>query len=215
MIDSSVFKDRSLLEKNGIDRWCHVFTKKSDHIAPTNVDEKAVFALALKIVNEFGRRVPIADPNAEGSKRRFEMCFKEFDASLWVRQCINRSTERPYIKSSVCGIFVYEAKSSSEIPEEVRFSNAEGHTTRKLYRDRYFNQIYLDTINHLTPAVQNQALSLVETALRWLMHHSTLRPFDGDGIIIGANSVEQLGSNLNDLQKGPLPDEVVRALDEA
>ena len=36
-----------------------------------------------------------------------------------------------------------------------------------------------------------------------------------DGIIIGVSSFEQLESNLKDLEKGPLPDEVVQVLDQA
>ncbi|CAF0899868.1 unnamed protein product [Didymodactylos carnosus] len=113
------------------------------------------------------------------------------------------------------GLLSGRYRSSSEIPEEGRFSDAGGHTSGKIYRDRYFNRVYLDAINRLAPVVENQGLTFVETALRWLVHHSKLRPFDGDGIIIGASSVEQLDSNLNDLQKGPLPNEVVRAMDEA
>lgn len=36
-----------------------------------------------------------------------------------------------------------------------------------------------------------------------------------DGVVIGVSSYEQLESNLKDLEKGPLPEEVVKALDEA
>ena len=37
----------------------------------------------------------------------------------------------------------------------------------------------------------------------------------GDGIIIGVSSLAQLESNIKDLEKGPLPDEVVQVLDDA
>jgi aflatoxin B1 aldehyde reductase len=36
-----------------------------------------------------------------------------------------------------------------------------------------------------------------------------------DGLIIGVSSLLQLDGNLADSEKGPLPDEVVKALDEA
>ena len=115
------------------------------------------------------------------------------------------------------GVLSGRYKSSLEIPKEGRFSDDGDpkHTAGKLYRDRYFNQVYLDAIHRLTPVVEKHGLTLIETAFRWLVHHSKLRPFDGDGIIIGASSIEQLESNLKDLQKGPLPEEVVQALDEA
>lgn len=62
--------------------------------------------------------------------------------------------------------------------------------------------------------VQDQhGLRLTEVALRWLQHHSVLTP--EDGVIIGASSAAQLEQNLVDSEKGPLPQDVVAALDEA
>lgn len=62
-------------------------------------------------------------------------------------------------------------------------------------------------------------LTLIETALRWIIHHSKLntdRSKGGnDGIIVGVSSVKQLEGNIKDLEKGPLPDEVVETLDKA
>ena len=56
-------------------------------------------------------------------------------------------------------------------------------------------------------------LSEAECALRWLMHHSKLEGERGDAVIVGASSVHHLEANLLDLEKGRLPEEVVRALD--
>jgi aflatoxin B1 aldehyde reductase len=63
-------------------------------------------------------------------------------------------------------------------------------------------------------------LTLLETALRWCVHHSKLKvggvgEGGNDGIIIGVSSLKQLEGNLADLEKGPLPEEVVKALDDA
>ena len=60
---------------------------------------------------------------------------------------------------------------------------------------------------------EKHGLRLTEIALRWVEHHSVLGP--GDGIIVGASSIAQLEQNLDDGEKGPLPEEVVAALDEA
>lgn len=46
-----------------------------------------------------------------------------------------------------------------------------------------------------------------------MSHHSGLDA--KDGIIIGASSVGHLEENLRDLKKGPLPEEMVKAFDEA
>jgi aflatoxin B1 aldehyde reductase len=57
---------------------------------------------------------------------------------------------------------------------------------------------------------------MVEVALRWMVHHSALDILNGnDGIVTGASTVEQLKSSLTDLEKGPLPKEVVDVLDAA
>lgn len=60
-------------------------------------------------------------------------------------------------------------------------------------------------------------LTLLEIGFRWVVHHSKLKVQDGgnDGIIIGVSSLAQLESNLKDIEKGPLPEEVVKVLDEA
>jgi aflatoxin B1 aldehyde reductase len=58
---------------------------------------------------------------------------------------------------------------------------------------------------------------MLEVALRWCVHHSKLNIKDGgnDGIIIGGSSLQHIEGNLKDLEKGPLPEDVVKALDEA
>jgi len=64
--------------------------------------------------------------------------------------------------------------------------------------------------------VQKHNLTLIETALRWVVHHSALKIKDGnDGVIIGVSSLDQLKANLEFLERGPLPEEVVKTLDEA
>ena len=60
---------------------------------------------------------------------------------------------------------------------------------------------------------ENHDLRLTEIALRWMQHHSALNP--EDGVIIGASSAAQLEQNCVDSEKGPLPQEVLDALDAA
>lgn len=50
--------------------------------------------------------------------------------------------------------------------------------------------------------------------MRWMTHHSLLKREYGDGIIIGASSTKHIEQNMIDLEKNPLPEEVVKALDE-
>ncbi|KAH8815302.1 NADP-dependent oxidoreductase domain-containing protein [Xylogone sp. PMI_703] len=99
-------------------------------------------------------------------------------------------------------------------PAEGRFSDASGFGPT--YRKRYFKDSSFEALSIIEPVVHKHGLTLVETALRWLHHHSALKIRDGnDGIIIGVSSYQQLESNLKDLEKGPLPEEVLEALDKA
>ena len=93
------------------------------------------------------------------------------------------------------------------------------------YRARYFKDATfraLQTIERAVAKHEADGLTMIETALRWTVHHSKLRVRgvagkDGgnDGVIIGISSLQQLEGNLDALEKGPLPDDVVAALDEA
>ncbi|KAG9783913.1 Aldo/keto reductase, partial [Aureobasidium melanogenum] len=115
------------------------------------------------------------------------------------------------------GVFSGKYKSKSEIPSEGRFANT-SERTGKMYRERYFQDATFQALQHIEPVVKQQGLTLVETALRWCVHHSQLKlaaKGGNDGIIIGVSSFSQLQQNLADLEKGPLPDEVVKVLDEA
>jgi len=87
-----------------------------------------------------------------------------------------------------------------------------------MYRDRYFKDATWDALRIVEPVAQKHSLTLLEIALRWCVHHSELRTRvqgGNDGVIVGVSSFAQLQSNLRDLEKGPLPEEVVKALDDA
>jgi aflatoxin B1 aldehyde reductase len=86
-----------------------------------------------------------------------------------------------------------------------------------MYRQRYFKDATFDALRLIEPVAQKHKLTLLEIALRWCTHHSALKIQNGgrDGVIIGVSSFGQLESNLKDLEKGPLPDDVLKTLDEA
>jgi aflatoxin B1 aldehyde reductase len=65
-------------------------------------------------------------------------------------------------------------------------------------------------------AVRNQVkadIPLAEIGFRWLQHHSALT--SADGIIFGSSTLAHLKSNIASVEKGPLPEEVVSAVDAA
>ncbi|KAG6824202.1 hypothetical protein H0H93_002443, partial [Arthromyces matolae] len=79
----------------------------------------------------------------------------------------------------------------------------------------YWNETYFRALDIVRKAAEAHNLTLPEVALRWISHHSLLKREHGDAVLIGASSLKHIEQNLLDLEKGPLPDEVVKALDEA
>lgn len=104
-------------------------------------------------------------------------------------------------------------RSTHEHEEGSRFDP--GRAQGGLYRSMYWNDVYFDALDVIRPAAKKLGMTTAEAALRWLHHHSLMKPEHGDAIIIGASSAKQLEENLTNLAKGPLPDEMVQAFDRA
>jgi len=83
----------------------------------------------------------------------------------------------------------------------------------KAYHGRYFKDSYFRSIKRVKDVADKHGLRMSEVAWRWCQHHSSLGP--EDGVIVGATSPAQLQSNCEDSAKGPLPEDVVEALEES
>ncbi|KFX88033.1 hypothetical protein V490_07877 [Pseudogymnoascus sp. VKM F-3557] len=114
------------------------------------------------------------------------------------------------------GIFSGKYTSENDHPEEGRFSNVDSARGER-YRERYFRQGIFEALKIVRSATESKGLTLVEVAIRWLVHHSGLRIADGgqDAVILGVSSLAQLEQNLDAMEGGPLPEAVTKALDEA
>ncbi|KAG9092965.1 hypothetical protein FRC06_011725 [Ceratobasidium sp. 370] len=104
------------------------------------------------------------------------------------------------------GFFAGKVQGAANVPDIGRFSG--DSAMAKMYR-----RAKLMDFKSLKAVAAAHDLRLTEIALRWCQHHSVLTP--EDGIIIGASSVAQLEQNCADSAKGPLPEEVLEALDTA
>nr|GAT51213.1 predicted protein [Mycena chlorophos] len=82
-------------------------------------------------------------------------------------------------------------------------------------RARYWNEPHFAALAVVEAAIKPHDLTMPEVGMRWIAHHSQLKRQFGDAVLIGASSIKQLNENLDDLEKGPLPEDVVKALDEA
>ncbi len=85
----------------------------------------------------------------------------------------------------------------------------------KSYRERYWKHSYFDAVEQIRKACETEGILMAEAAYRWLVNHSCMRSDGKDGILLGASRQEQLLQNLKAAGKGPLPDCVLAAMDEA
>jgi aflatoxin B1 aldehyde reductase len=90
-----------------------------------------------------------------------------------------------------------------------------GHFIGRHNRERYWYDGYFDGLEIIRKAANEHGLTELECGCRWLEHHSALKAGGEDIIIVCASDVDQLEECLSDLEKGPLPEGVLKAMDEA
>lgn len=83
-----------------------------------------------------------------------------------------------------------------------------------LYNKRFGKTSYLEALEKWAAAAEQEGTTKAELAYRWVRYNSALKPKHGDAIIIGASSLEQLEKTLSIIDKGPLSETAVRAIDE-
>jgi len=104
---------------------------------------------------------------------------------------------------------VYLNKGLDDVEPDSHFGSAGQYSS-------YFRPRYEATIvptRELNAVVVKHGLTLLEVSIRWLQHHSILTPADL-GIIYGGSKPERLAKTLRINEEGPLPDEVVQAVNE-
>jgi len=80
-------------------------------------------------------------------------------------------------------------------------------------QDRYLNDSQFEAMKVLKAAAAEADIPLAEIGFRWLQHHSALT--SADGIIFGSSTLAHLESNIASVERGPLPEGVVSAVDAA
>ncbi len=69
-----------------------------------------------------------------------------------------------------------------------------------------------EAVKKLQEAIRPLGLTLSKVAMRWLTYHSALG--EGDGVIVGGSKLEQIEGFLEDVEKGALPENVLKVVDE-
>lgn len=88
------------------------------------------------------------------------------------------------------------------------------HKLGAMYRERYLRTSHFKALKIVKESLQGHPdITLVSVAARWLQHHSALQP--KDRVILGASSVDQIEMNCSYSEEGPLPEDILSAVDLA
>lgn len=143
------------------------------------------------------------EPTARAAESELIPCLRKFGISLIVYNPL------------AAGLFSGKY-TTLDTPAEGRFSLSS--SMGKMYQARFFKQSNLDALAIVEPVATKHNIPLIEVGLRWVFHHSQLKPASkggDDAMLLGFSSYEQLVQNVEAAEKGPLPDDLVEALDKA
>lgn len=86
---------------------------------------------------------------------------------------------------------------------------------RPNYQKRYWKRSYFEAVDAIKVACEKFGISTIEATYRWMAYHSMLNGERGDAIIIGASKLNHLLQNMETINNGALPDEIVACFAEA
>lgn len=115
-----------------------------------------------------------------------------------------------YAYSPLAGGFL--AKTKSQIEEGAGRFNKEA--LRGMYHSMYVKPSYLEALGEWERIANDEGTSKADLAYRWVSYHSPLKTEQGDALIVGASSFEQLEQTAQGLKKGPLKKETVEAIEK-
>jgi aflatoxin B1 aldehyde reductase len=83
-----------------------------------------------------------------------------------------------------------------------------------MYKHMYGKESLISILPKWAKIAEDVGATKAELAYRWVAYNSPLKPSNGDALIVGASSHKQLEQTLVGLEKGPLPESAVKAIDE-
>ena len=131
-------------------------------------------------------------------------------AEAELNDCLNRYGLRFYAYNpTMGGLLTGKYKSVDEAPTDGRFTHRPG------YQGKYWKKSNFDALDVIREAIEPHGMSMIEATYRWMAYHSMLSNDRGDAILIGASKLNHLVENLNTVKAGPLPEDVIKAFDQA
>ncbi|KAJ3190413.1 hypothetical protein HDU85_000709 [Gaertneriomyces sp. JEL0708] len=84
----------------------------------------------------------------------------------------------------------------------------------QIYHSLYNKPELLKALQVWGDIAEKSGLSKAELAYRWVAHHSQLNYKNGDGLIVGASTTDQLKASVASVKKGPLSPKIVAEIEE-
>ena len=124
--------------------------------------------------------------------------------------CLDHFGMRYYAYNPLCGgLLTGRYGRFEDSPTDGRFTHRPG------YQNRYWKKSYFEAVELLKEACEKENITTVEATYRWLAFHSMLRAERGDAVIIGASKLNHLIENMEAMERGPLPGDLLAAFDAA
>ncbi|KAK5174479.1 uncharacterized protein LTR77_001559 [Saxophila tyrrhenica] len=82
-----------------------------------------------------------------------------------------------------------------------------------LYAKLYNRPAYLEALGQWEKVANEEGVSPAELAYRWVTYNSPLKKENGDAIIFGASSTDQVKKTLGYIQSGPLSEKALKGVD--
>ncbi len=132
------------------------------------------------------------------------------NAETELNACLNHFGMRFYAYNPLAGgLLTGRYGAFEDAPTDGRF------THRPNYQKRYWKKSFFDAVACIKTAAEKHGFDTVEATYRWLAYHSMLNADRGDAVLIGASKLSHLQQNMQTIQAGPLPEEVLAAFETA
>ena len=115
-----------------------------------------------------------------------------------------------YAYSPIAGGFL--TKTKQDIEEGKGRFNKE--SVGGLYSNLYAKPAMLEALAEWNDIAKEEGVSKAELAYRWVTFNSPLKQENGDAIIVGASSYEQLKDTLKYVKNGSLSDKAIKRIDD-
>lgn len=131
-------------------------------------------------------------------------------AEIELNACLDHFGMRFYAYNPLAGgLLTGRYAKFEDVPTDGRFTN------RPNYQGRYWKKSYFEALKVIKNAADKHGITTIEATYRWLIHHSMLNGNRGDAIIIGASKLNHMQQNIETVNKGPLPKNLLEAFEIA